>query len=48
MIHGHKRMPFQLMYMMLSRAESKENVFLEDFDPKQIRADPKAWKKKLS
>ena len=41
-IHGHKRMPYQLMYMMLSRAESKDNVFLENFDPKQIRADPKA------
>ena len=41
-MHGHKRMLYQLMYMMLSRSESKDIVFLENFDPKEIQADPKA------
>ena len=41
-VHGHKKMPYALMYMMLSRAEKKENVFLENFDPEQIRTDPNA------
>ena len=36
MIHGHKRMPYFRMYMVLSRAEAKENVFLENFDPNVI------------
>ena len=43
-VHGHKRMPYALMYMMLSRAEKKENVFLEDFVPEQIKADPNSLK----
>ena len=43
-VHGHKKMPYALMYMMLSRAEKKENVFLENFDPEQIRTDPNALK----
>ena len=30
--------------MMLSRAEKKENGFLENFDPEQIRTDPNALK----
>ena len=41
-LHGHKRMPYSLMYVMLSRAEKQENVFLEKFDPSQIRVDPMA------
>ena len=41
-IYGHKRMPYFLMYVMLSRADEKENVYLENFDPKQIKADPQA------
>ena len=43
-VHGHKYMPYALMYMMLSRAEKKENVFLEDFEPKYIKADPNSLK----
>ena len=43
-VHGHKKMPYALMYMMLSRAEKKENVFLENFDPEQFRTDPNALK----
>ena len=43
-VHGHKYMPYALMYMMLSRAEKKENVFLEDFEPKHIKADPNSLK----
>jgi hypothetical protein len=47
-VHGHKYMPYALMYMMLSRAEKKENVFLEDFVPEQIKADPNSLKEDAS
>ena len=35
-MHCHKKMPNSLLYVMLSRPESMENVFLKDFDPKYL------------
>ena len=40
--HGNSRMPDGLYYMMLSRAEAEENVFLEDFYPEKLKANPRA------
>ena len=41
-VHGHKRMPEALYYMMLSRSQTMENLFLQDFYPEKIRPNPKA------
>ena len=41
-VHGYERIPNNLMYVMLSRAQALENVFLEDFDPNHIKVDKNA------
>ena len=38
--HGYKKMPNALYYAMLSIAQSKENVFLENFLPDKLKANP--------
>ena len=43
-VHGYDRIPKNLMYVMLSRAQALENVFLEDFDPNHIKVDENALK----
>ena len=40
--HFHKRLPPGLGYTMMSRAEAKDNLFLENFDPKKLRPNPEA------
>ena len=41
-VHGHKRMPDGLYYVMLSRAAAKENVFLENFYPEKLKANARS------
>ena len=36
-MHCHKKMPNSLLYVMLSRPESVENVFMKGFDPKYLK-----------
>ena len=40
--HGHKRMPECLYYMMLSRAQAMENMFVENFYPEKLKPNKEA------
>ena len=40
--HGYKKMPNALYYVILSRAQAMENVFLKNFLPEKLKADPSA------
>ena len=40
--HGHKKMPDGLYYVMLSRTQAMENLFLENFLPDKLKANAEA------